>query len=48
MKKNIAVVMGGFSGEHDISINSGTEVYKALNKGFFIVFSKIWKLRHKI
>ena len=32
MNKNIAVVMGGYSGEHDISIGSGTEVYKALNK----------------
>ena len=32
MKTNIAVVMGGFSGEHDISINSGNEVYKALDK----------------
>ncbi|MBR4803452.1 MAG: D-alanine--D-alanine ligase [Bacteroidales bacterium] len=32
MKKKIAIVMGGFSGEHDISINSGTEVYKALDR----------------
>lgn len=32
MKKRIAVVMGGFSGEHDISINSGDEVYKALDR----------------
>lgn len=32
MKKKIAVVMGGFSGEHDISINSGNEVYKALDR----------------
>lgn len=38
MKKNIAVVMGGFSGEHDISINSGTEVYKALNKDKYNVY----------
>ena len=28
--KNIAIVMGGYSGEHDISINSGTQVYKTL------------------
>ena len=28
----IAVVMGGFSGEHDISINSGNEVFKALDR----------------
>lgn len=38
MKKNIAVVMGGFSGEHNISINSGTEVYKALNKDKYNVY----------
>ena len=28
--KNIAIVMGGYSGEHDISINSGTQVYQTL------------------
>jgi D-alanine-D-alanine ligase len=32
MKKNIAIVMGGYSSEHDISIKSGTVVYKHLNK----------------
>lgn len=32
MKKNIAVVMGGYSGEHDISINSGNQVYSVLDK----------------
>lgn len=31
MKKNVALVMGGYSGEHDISINSGCQVYEALN-----------------
>jgi len=31
MKKNIALVMGGYSGEHDISINSGCQVYETLN-----------------
>ena len=30
-KKNIALVMGGFSGEHDISINSGNQVYENLD-----------------
>lgn len=30
-KKNIALVMGGFSGEHDISINSGCQVYENLD-----------------
>lgn len=38
MNKNIAVVMGGYSGEHDISIGSGTEVYKALNKEKYNVY----------
>ena len=32
MKKNIALVMGGFSGEHQISINSGCQVYESLDK----------------
>ena len=30
-KKNIALVMGGFSGEHDISIMSGCQVYENLD-----------------
>lgn len=30
-KPNIALVMGGFSGEHDISINSGCQVYDSLD-----------------
>ena len=38
MKKKIALVMGGFSGEHDISINSGNEVYKALDKEKFTAY----------
>jgi len=32
MKKSIAIVMGGYSSEHDISITSGTVVYKFLDK----------------
>ena len=36
--KNIALVMGGFSGEHQISINSGCQVYEALNKQKYNVF----------
>ena len=32
MKKNIAIVIGAYSSEHDISIKSGTVVYKHLNK----------------
>ena len=31
MKKNIALVMGGYSGEHDISIASGNQVYGQLD-----------------
>ena len=31
MKKNIALVMGGYSGEHGISINSGNQVYQQLD-----------------
>lgn len=31
MKKNIAIVMGGYSGEHDISIMSGTQVYQCIS-----------------
>src|SRR5574344_372784 len=38
MKKNIALVMGGFSGEHDISIGSGCQVYEALNKEKYNVY----------
>lgn len=38
MKKNIALVMGGFSGEHDISINSGCQVYEALDKSKYNVY----------
>ena len=32
MKKNIAVVMGGYSLEHDISIKSGDNVIKKIDK----------------
>lgn len=37
-KKNIALVMGGYSGEHDISINSGCQVYEALDKNKYDVY----------
>ena len=36
--KNIALVMGGYSGEHDISINSGCQVYEALDKSRYAVY----------
>lgn len=32
MKKNIAILMGGYADEHDISIKSGNIVYKHLSK----------------
>lgn len=38
MKKNIALVMGGYSGEHDISIASGNQVYGQLDHGKYNVY----------
>ncbi len=38
MKKRIALVMGGFSGEHQISINSGCQVYDSLDKEKYDVY----------
>lgn len=38
MKKNIAIVMGGFSSEKHISIKSGNVVYKHLNKEKYTAF----------
>ena len=32
MKKNIAIIMGGYSSEYDISIKSGDVVYKTLSE----------------
>ncbi len=37
-KKNIALVMGGFSGEHDISISSGNQVYGQLDHNKYNVY----------
>lgn len=39
--KNIALVMGGYSGEHDISINSGNQVYEALDKTKYNVYKVV-------
>lgn len=36
--KNIALVMGGYSGEHDVSINSGCQVYQCLDKNKYNVY----------
>ncbi|WP_029489556.1 D-alanine--D-alanine ligase [Aquimarina agarivorans] len=38
MKKNIAIVMGGYSSEHDISIKSGNIVYAHLSKEIYTTF----------
>ena len=38
MKKNIAIIMGGYSSEIDISIKSGNVVYSHLNKEKFNAF----------
>ena len=38
MKKNIALVMGGYSGEHDISIASGNQVYNQLDHTKYNVY----------
>ncbi len=37
-KKNIALVMGGYSGEHDISIASGNQVYSQLDHNKYNVY----------
>lgn len=37
-KKNIALIMGGFSGEHDISIMSGCQVYENLDHQKYNVY----------
>ena len=41
MKKNIAVLMGGYSLEHDISIKSGLNVFNSIDKFKFNVFKII-------
>lgn len=46
MKKNIAIIMGGYSSEAGISIQSGNVVYKNLDKDKFNVF-RILILREK-
>ncbi len=38
MKKNIALVIGGYSGEYEISINSGCQVYESINKDKYNVY----------
>lgn len=36
--KNIALVMGGYSGEYEVSINSGCQVYESLDKTKYNVY----------
>ncbi|MBT8266060.1 MAG: D-alanine--D-alanine ligase [Bacteroidia bacterium] len=38
MKKNIAIIMGGFSSEYKISLKSGNVVYASLNKGLYNLY----------
>ncbi|MBN2868015.1 MAG: D-alanine--D-alanine ligase, partial [Flavobacteriaceae bacterium] len=35
MKKNIAIIMGGYSSEYQISLKSGNVVYNTLDKDKF-------------
>src|SRR5690625_1516399 len=41
MKKNVALLAGGYSGEYDISIQSAASVYRHINKDFYRVFTII-------
>lgn len=41
MKKNVAIAMGGFSSEFDISIKSGNAVYKALKDADYNIYRTI-------
>lgn len=38
MKKNIAIIMGGFSSEYEISLKSGNVVYQTLNNEKYAAF----------
>lgn len=38
MKKNIAIIMGGYSSEYEISLKSGNVVYKTLNKDYYTAY----------
>ncbi|WP_456438225.1 D-alanine--D-alanine ligase [Psychroserpens sp.] len=38
MKKNIAIIMGGFSSEYEISLKSGQVVYESLDKNKYNVY----------
>ena len=38
MKKNIAIIMGGYSSEYEISLKSGNMVYQSLDKSLYDAF----------
>jgi D-alanine-D-alanine ligase len=38
MKKNIAIVMGGYSSEYDISLQSGNMVFKSLDRALYLPY----------
>jgi D-alanine-D-alanine ligase len=38
MKKNIAIIMGGYSSEYEISLKSGNMVYQSLDKSLYHAF----------
>src|SRR5690606_32580584 len=46
MKKNIAIIMGGFSSEYEISLKSGNVVYQTLNKEIYDAY-RIHVFRNK-
>lgn len=46
MKKNIAIIMGGYSSEADISIKSGNVVYKYINRELYKPY-RIYILKNK-
>ena len=39
MKKNIALLTGGYSGEYEVSVESGKVIYKNLDKELFNVYA---------
>ncbi|PWJ40892.1 D-alanine--D-alanine ligase [Sediminitomix flava] len=45
MKKTIAVAMGGYSSEYQISINSGNVVYESLDRNLFEAYRVIIELK---
>ncbi|HKJ06496.1 MAG TPA: hypothetical protein VJ970_03435 [Flavobacteriaceae bacterium] len=46
MKKNIAIIMGGYSSEVEISLKSGNVVYKNISKKIYNTY-RVHILKHK-